>query len=95
MDVYSFLNCTDIIVTDYSSNYYDYLFTEKTIILYVYDYEEYLTNDKGFVLDYFKYTPGIKARTLLELILAIKECLIKDENIVERNEIKKYFLLIQ
>ena len=39
IDNYSFLNCADALVTDYSSVFFDYSLTKKPIILFMYDYD--------------------------------------------------------
>ena len=50
VDNYSFLNCADALVTDYSSVFFDYSITQKPIILFMYDYDEYM-HDRGMYLD--------------------------------------------
>lgn len=50
VDKYEFLNCTDALVTDYSSVFFDYSVTRKPIILYMYDYDQYM-QDRGMYLD--------------------------------------------
>lgn len=50
VDNYSFLNCCDALVTDYSSVFFDYSLTKKPIILFMYDYEEYMY-DRGMYMD--------------------------------------------
>ncbi len=46
VEVYEFLNGTDILLTDYSSVYFDFANTKQRIILYQYDKEEYF-RDRG------------------------------------------------
>lgn len=41
----------DILITDYSSVFYDYLLVGKNVIFYVPDYEEYI-KDRGMYVDY-------------------------------------------
>lgn len=50
VDNYSFLNCSDALVTDYSSVFFDYSITQKPIILFMYDYDEYM-HDRGMYMD--------------------------------------------
>ena len=40
-DIYPVLKYTDILITDYSSVYFDFLLIDKPIIFFDYDYEEY------------------------------------------------------
>lgn len=46
-DVYSYIGQTDMLVSDYSSIVYDYLLTNKPIILYTYDIDNYRNMDGG------------------------------------------------
>ncbi|MDD6728779.1 MAG: CDP-glycerol glycerophosphotransferase family protein [Eubacteriales bacterium] len=50
VDNYAFLNCADALVTDYSSVFFDYSITQKPIILFMYDYDEYM-HDRGMYMD--------------------------------------------
>ncbi len=45
-ETYEFLNCSDCLVTDYSSVFYDYAISGKKIVLFTYDEEEYFA-DRG------------------------------------------------
>ncbi len=49
-ETYDFLGICDTLITDYSSVMFDYAATGGEVILYMYDYEEYL-RDKGFYFD--------------------------------------------
>jgi len=46
IEVYEFLNAVDILITDYSSVFFDFASTSKQIILYQYDKEQYY-KDRG------------------------------------------------
>ena len=46
LETYDFLNCTDCLITDYSSVFYDYAVTRKKCVLFTYDEEEYFA-DRG------------------------------------------------
>lgn len=59
VDIYPILPFTDVLITDYSSIYTDYLLLpEKGVILYDFDLERYIKNEFGFYRDYNTYTPG-------------------------------------
>lgn len=45
-ETYDFLNCTDCLITDYSSVFYDYAITGNKCVLFAYDEEEYFA-DRG------------------------------------------------
>ncbi|MGF1864667.1 CDP-glycerol glycerophosphotransferase family protein [Enterovibrio norvegicus] len=66
-DINSILFDFDMLVTDYSSIYVDYLLTEKPLIFIPYDYEEY-RDHVGFSIDYQGYTPGPKPNTLNDFL---------------------------
>lgn len=70
-DVYNFLLDIDVMVTDYSSIYFDYLLLNKPIIFYCFDLEYYINMDRGFLFDYGKMTPGIKVYDKNELYISL------------------------
>lgn len=53
MDIYPVLPLTDILITDYSSIFFDYALLRKPIIFYPYDLKEYTTKSREM---YFQYT---------------------------------------
>ncbi len=67
LDVYPLLAQSDFLITDYSSVYFDYLLTGRPVIFYTYDLEKYLSQDREFMLDFEKFSPGGKARDQAEL----------------------------
>jgi CDP-glycerol glycerophosphotransferase (TagB/SpsB family) len=67
VDLYTFLNQIDILITDYSSIYFDYLLWKRPIIFFPYDLEYYQTEDRGLIFDYEEYTPGPKVLNINEL----------------------------
>lgn len=66
-DPYPLLKLIDILVTDYSSIYFDFLLMGKPIIFFPYDLPEYLTNSRDMYFDYEEVTPGLKAFSQKEL----------------------------
>ncbi|MFA9371496.1 MAG: CDP-glycerol glycerophosphotransferase family protein [Labilibaculum antarcticum] len=64
-DVYELLPYVDILVTDYSSIWIDYLLLDRPIIFVPYDLEEY-KKTKGLFLEFEKNTPGFKANNYKE-----------------------------
>ena len=65
IDNYEFLNCVDVLISDYSSVFFDFSITKKPIVLFMYDYEEYMS-DRGTYFD-VKSLPFEKIYTLEEL----------------------------
>ena len=75
IEIYDILPAVDILITDYSSIYFDYLLLNRPIIFYVPDLEKY-RYERGFLLEpYEMWTPGDKAKTVEELILALDEAI--------------------
>ncbi len=71
-ELYEFLTCVDVLITDYSSIMYDFLNTNKKIVLYTYDKEEYFST-RGVYEDIDQY-PFKQVDNVDDLI---KECTIK------------------
>lgn len=88
LDVYPILPFTDVLITDYSSIYYDYLLMEhKGCILYDFDYVQYMEDEFGFIRDYKEYTPGIHVdeyENLLSLIRNKVDCTVDKRDWVIR-----------
>ena len=82
---------SEILITDYSGAYIDYLLLDRPIIFYPYDLEKY-SKDRGFIYDYDEITPGFHVKSQREMTDAINQY-IKDKTIYskERKKIKKMF----
>lgn len=63
---------SDILITDYSSVFFDYANLKRPIIFYMYDFEKYKDELRGFYID-MDELPGKITKTEDELIQAIKE----------------------
>jgi CDP-glycerol glycerophosphotransferase (TagB/SpsB family) len=70
-DIQELLYYTDILVTDYSSVFIDFIFTDRPIIFYPYDYEKYLENCRSMYYDYYGVLPGPFAKEEKELLKLI------------------------
>ncbi|EOR84448.1 CDP-glycerol--poly(glycerophosphate) glycerophosphotransferase [Latilactobacillus sakei] len=87
IDTQFLLSVTDLLITDYSSIYIDYLLRDKPIMFFRYDLKEYLKNDREMYFDYDEVTPGIKVSTGDELLGALNSILIQgDKDYVEMNK---------
>jgi CDP-glycerol glycerophosphotransferase len=62
-DLYVLLNNIDILVTDYSSVYFDFLVTNKPIYLLTFDYYNYIENSRSHFFDMKKEMHGIFCNT--------------------------------
>lgn len=71
LDIYPILPYTDVLITDYSSIMYDYILMEKKdVILYLFDYQEYV-NERPFIWPFDEMSYGHRANdfaTLLDLV---------------------------
>ncbi|WP_010095230.1 CDP-glycerol glycerophosphotransferase family protein [Ornithinibacillus scapharcae] len=63
---------SDMLITDYSSVFFDYANLKRPVFFFVYDMENYRDNLRGFYFDFEKKAPGPLTRTTEELIHEIK-----------------------
>ena len=77
-DINDLLLVTDILITDYSSLIFDYVFVNKPIIYYAYDLELY-ENDRGMYFPFNEYVYGEVAKNEEELLEAIKKENMEEE----------------
>jgi CDP-glycerol glycerophosphotransferase (TagB/SpsB family) len=71
-DIYPLLPLVDILITDYSSIYFDFLLLDKPIIFFPYDFKKYFSEDRELYFDYNEFTPGPKAYKFQELLCWIE-----------------------
>lgn len=69
---------SDILITDYSSVFFDYANLQRPILFYVYDIEEYREELRGFYLDFENIAPGPLVKTTEELVKKIKGLKVHD-----------------
>ena len=90
-DIMEILNVFDLLITDYSSIYIDYLITEKPVLFLPYDREEYL-KDRGLNFDYDKVTPGPKPKTFSQFLNSVYDLLYNHNSYVQlRKETNQFF----
>lgn len=78
---------SDILITDYSSVFFDYAILKRPIYFYMYDLKEYEDNLRGFYLDINKDLPGeviTNETKLLKLIKDNKSYYKDNENKIDR-----------
>lgn len=68
VDPYTILIYADLLVTDYSSIYSDYLMLNRPAVLFPYDFEEYSKDTRECYFEYNDYMPEIKAYTMDQLM---------------------------
>jgi CDP-glycerol glycerophosphotransferase (TagB/SpsB family) len=94
-DVQQLLSYTDVLLTDYSSIYFDYLLLDKPMIFLPYDLDEYQSY-RGFLFDYDAYTPGVKVFNQKDFLKELEISLNVPEILsVERVRMRDLFHLHQ
>ncbi|MGL5123780.1 MAG: CDP-glycerol glycerophosphotransferase family protein [Fusobacteriaceae bacterium] len=104
-DIQELYLISDVLITDYSSVFFDYAILNKPMIFYPYDYDEYKNDDRGFYFEYSEIVPGpivydeenlIKEMKRLECNMSEFQIKIKKfndkYNDVKNNETSKYIL---
>lgn len=67
-DVPALLNETDLLITDYSSVYFDYLLKDSPIIFAPFDLNTYMKNEREFYYEYKSVTPGPMAENWHQIL---------------------------
>ena len=73
LDTQVLLAQTDILVTDFSSCFIDFLALDKPIVFYAYDYDDYMANERDYYWKYDMVNGGYTAKTYREFLLALFE----------------------
>ena len=94
-DMYPLFSKVDLLITDYSSIFFDFLLTDKPVLFYPYDKDDYLTKDRSMYDEYDTVTPGHKAYDFNsfyeKLELFFKEPKALKEGILDYQVIKKMY----
>jgi len=95
VDPYLVLPHADVLVTDYSSVYFDYLAVDRPVVFFPYDRSSY-TERRGFYFAYESITPGPVATDVDELLVALTEALDaaaggEDSYAADRRELRTRF----
>lgn len=76
IESYEALGCADILITDYSSCFFDFLILNRPIIHFIYDYETYKNDDRGVYYDKKDVVCGKTPQDLTSLKESIKSYII-------------------
>ena len=71
-DSQELLAIADLLITDYSSLFFDFAVTRRPMIFYAHDLELYRDQLRGFYFDYEKFVPGPIARDMNQLFHVIR-----------------------
>lgn len=86
IDTQELLLCSDMLITDYSGCYLDYLILNRPIIHYAYDYDSYVNNDRGFAYNYIDVVAGPVVDNLDLLFEEIDNNLEDDDLYLEKRK---------
>lgn len=79
-DIYPLLPQVDIMISDISSVYMDYLLLDRPILFFSPRVEEYQRDQRTLYFDYDELTPGFKCRTQEELLADLDRCLSGEDD---------------
>ena len=74
----------DLLITDYSSCFIDFLLTNKPIVNFSHDYERYMHEERGFFYDMNMVFPNKICKNFDEMIISL------EESITEKNRTSHY-----
>lgn len=80
---------SDALISDYSGAFLDYLFMNKPIIHFAYDYEYYRDFDSGLYYDINDFSAGPIVKTFEELLVEIQNAAAGVDRYVEKREYVK------
>lgn len=92
MEAAVLLGAADLLITDYSSCFFDYLITDRPVIHFTYDYEYYKKKDRGLYYEREDVMAGALAENEEELLTAIDDSLTNDQYKTRRHEMRKRFI---
>lgn len=79
---------SDLLITDYSSVFFDYANLKRPMIFFAYDLDEYKDVIRGFYFDFEKHAPGPIVKTMDGVIEAIRK---SSEADVETPQFKAFY----
>jgi CDP-glycerol glycerophosphotransferase (TagB/SpsB family) len=90
-DVYPLLPLVDLLITDYSSIFFDYLLLDRPLVFYPYDLATYVADDRRLLFDYEKITPGPKAQDFVELLTVVDRVLAAGADVwaIQRQHVRR------
>ncbi|MBQ6388058.1 MAG: CDP-glycerol glycerophosphotransferase family protein [Mogibacterium sp.] len=89
VEKYDFINSVDALITDYSSIFFDYSITGKPIILFTYDYDNYVS-ERGMYFG-IEELPFLRVDTLEELTEVFRSGSYKDLSYEDAESYRKRF----
>lgn len=87
-DINEYLPNFDMMITDYSSIFYDFMVLDRPLFFFMYDYDDYNKNI-GLAVDFEKYAVGYKPVTQDDFIHDIDDALNSDSMGEQRRKIRE------
>lgn len=78
IDTYTVLEYADMLVVDYSSIYLDYMMLDRPVVVFPFDYQEYIQNSRECYFNYDTFMPEIRVETMEELMVGVQKA-FKDD----------------
>tara|TARA_B100000945_G_scaffold317698_1_gene321054 strand:- start:3840 stop:5090 length:1251 start_codon:yes stop_codon:yes gene_type:complete len=93
IDINRILFNMDILITDYSSVFYDYLILDRPIIFTPFDIDEYQTHDRELYVDYNQEVPGPVCLDWGDVKLELKKLFNQNDSFLSKRKkcYNKYF----
>lgn len=88
-DIRNLYLISDMLITDYSSVFFDFSILEKPMFFYVYDIESYRDQLRGFYFDFETHAPGPLLKTTAEVIDSIRS--IEENGFTPNQSFKETF----
>lgn len=88
-DFYEILNCADILITDYSGVFIDYLLLNRPIIFNPTDLQDYVKTRGFLYTPYDQWTPGRKIETQKSLLNEIDDILKGNDTFSDQRQLAK------
>jgi CDP-glycerol glycerophosphotransferase len=92
LDAQTLLGAADILITDYSSCFFDYMIRNKPIIHFAYDYDYYKNQDRGLYYEIGEVAAGSVAYCQQDLFRAVEDNLISDVEHQRREKVREKFI---
>ncbi|HZK61167.1 MAG TPA: CDP-glycerol glycerophosphotransferase family protein, partial [Anaerovoracaceae bacterium] len=89
-DIYEILSLCDILITDYSSIFFDFLPFNRPIVFYPYDLKTYQTSARCFYFDYTGFVPGLITHDFNEMLKCVSSILQEGADTFEERREKLY-----
>jgi CDP-glycerol glycerophosphotransferase (TagB/SpsB family) len=75
-DVYEILQMCDVLITDYSSIFFDFLSFNRPVVFYPYDLSEYQKSARRFYFNYTQFVPGPIVYRFDDLLKLLSQILV-------------------